>query len=71
LKALKDFLSLHKEVNLTMDIFFVVKIPFFLTLSRKIDFTSATHLTNQKLESVYNAFKEVYAFYRCLASKSP
>ena len=47
-----------------MDIFFVAKIPFFLTLSRKIDFTSATHLVNRKLESVYNAFKEVYAFYR-------
>jgi hypothetical protein len=55
---------MHKDVYLTMDIFFVVKIPFFLTLSRKIDFTSVAHLANQKLESVYQAFNEVYAYYR-------
>jgi hypothetical protein len=51
LKVPKEFMSMHKDVYLTMDIFFVVKIPFFLTLSRKIDFTSVAHLANRKLES--------------------
>jgi hypothetical protein len=32
-KVPKELLKLHKEVLLTTDIFFVNKIPFFLTLS--------------------------------------
>ena len=32
-------IKFHKEVFLTYDILFVKKIPFFLTLSRKIYFT--------------------------------
>ena len=46
--------KLHKEVFLTCDIFFVNKIPFFLTLSQKIYFTTGNHLENitvpEKLE---------------------
>ena len=41
-KVPKELLKLHKEVFLTADIFFVNKIPFFLTLSRAICFTAVT-----------------------------
>jgi hypothetical protein len=34
-KVPKELLKLHKEVFLTTDIFFMKKIPFFLTLRRK------------------------------------
>ena len=65
MKVPKDFMRLHQDVFLTLDIFFVTaQNPFLLTLSRKIDFTSATHLANRKLETIYAAFKEVYQFYR-------
>jgi hypothetical protein len=33
LRVPKEFIKHHKEVFITMDIFFVNKIPFFLTLS--------------------------------------
>ena len=49
LKVPKDFLKQHKEVYMTTDIFFVNKIQFFITLSRKIDFTAVTHLGNRKI----------------------
>ena len=39
-------IKFYKEVFLTWDIFFVKKIPFFLTLSWKIYFTSVNHLAN-------------------------
>ena len=39
-----DLLKLHKEVFLTLDIFFVNNIPFLLTLSQKICFTAVNHL---------------------------
>ena len=47
-----------------MDIYFVSKIPFFVMLSRKIDFTTSTHLDNRKLEEVYKAIKIVLALYQ-------
>ena len=36
LKVPNDHLKLSKEVYLTCDVFFVNKIPFFVTLSRKL-----------------------------------
>ena len=39
-------IKLHKLVFFTCDIFFVKKIPFFLTLSQKIYFKEGNHLEN-------------------------
>ena len=52
-----DLLKLHKEVFLTLDIFFVNKIAFLLTLSRKIYFTAVNHLTNRTVLQIFAAFK--------------
>ena len=62
-KVPTKLLNLHKEVFLTADIFFVNKIPFFLTLSRKICFTAVNHLANRKVPEIFKAFKEIYQFY--------
>jgi hypothetical protein len=56
-------LKLHKEVFLTVDIFFVNKIPFFLTLSRKICFTAVNHLADRTVPQIFKAFKEIYQYY--------
>jgi len=56
-------LKLHKEVFLTADIFFVNKIPFFLTLSRKIGFTAVKHLANRTVPKIFKAVKEIYQYY--------
>ena len=60
----RQFLQRHKHVLLTADIFFINQIPFLVTLSRNIDFTSATHLADRKIQTVFKAFKEVWSFYR-------
>jgi hypothetical protein len=39
-----------------MDLFFVNKIVFFLTLSRKIDFAAVNHLESRKTEKIFTAF---------------
>jgi hypothetical protein len=62
-KVPKELLKLHKEVFLTTDIFFVNKIPFFLTLSRKICFTAVNHLTDRTVPQIFKAFKEMYQYY--------
>jgi hypothetical protein len=62
-KVPKELLKLHKEVFLTTDIFVVKKIPFFLTLSRKICFTTFNHLTERTVLQIFKAFKEMYQYY--------
>jgi len=62
-KVPTELYKLHKEVFLTADIFFVNKIPFFLTLSRKICFTGVTHLANRTVPEIFKAFKEIYQYY--------
>ena len=42
--------ELHRNVTMSIDVFFVNKIPFFITLSQNICFTTVTHLANQKLQ---------------------
>ena len=58
-----DLLKLHKKVFLTLDILFVNKILFLLTLSRKICFTAVNHLANRTVPQIFAAFKEIYQYY--------
>jgi hypothetical protein len=58
-----ELMKLHKEVFLTTDILFVNKIPFFLTLSRKICFTAVNHLADRMVPHIFKDFKEMYQYY--------
>jgi hypothetical protein len=48
---------------LAADIFFMNKIPFFLTISRNICFTTVTHLKDRKPETIFKAYKAVHLLY--------
>jgi hypothetical protein len=56
MKVPKVLFKLHKEVFLTTGIFFVNKIPFFLTLSQKICFTAVNHLADRTVPQIFKAF---------------
>ena len=45
------------------DIFFINKIPFFLTLSCVICFMAINHLPNRTVDQIFKAFKEIYQYY--------
>jgi hypothetical protein len=62
-KVPKELLKLHKEVFLITDIFFVNKIPFFLTLSQNICVTDVNHLADRTILQIFKAFKEIYQYY--------
>jgi hypothetical protein len=62
-KVPNELLKLHKEVFLTTDIFFVNKIPCFLTLSRNICFTAVNNLADRTVPQIFKAFKEMYHYY--------
>ena len=63
MKVPTDLLKLHHDVTLTADIFFVNKIPFFLTLSRKICFTAVNHLSDRTTKTIFKAYVEIHKFY--------
>jgi hypothetical protein len=62
-KVPMELMKLHKEVFLKTDIFFVNKILFFLTLSRKICFVAVNHLADRTVPQIFKTFKEVYQYY--------
>jgi len=62
-KVPKEFMKLHNEVLLSIDIFFVNGIAFFLSLSRVIYYTGTSHLADRKVDTIYKAFKEMFAYY--------
>jgi len=51
--------ELHRLVTLSIDVFYVNKIPFFITLSQKLMFTTVTHLANRKISTIFQALKSI------------
>jgi hypothetical protein len=62
-EAPKEIRENHKRVTLTIDIFFVNRVPYFVTLSLRICFLSVTHTTNQKIITIFKALKAMDNFY--------
>ena len=63
-KVPQSILDAHREVSLSMDVFFVNKIPFLLSISRHLAITTVTHLPNQQMKTVFECFLMIYKLYR-------
>ena len=59
----KEIRELHHIVTLSIDIFFVNNIPFFLTLSRSIIFATVMHLVDRQSTMIFKAFKSIFQYY--------
>ncbi len=59
----KEIREHQKEVTLTINIFFMNEILFFLTLSRVLYFTTVTHLPNRSLDQIFKALKGIFYYY--------
>ena len=57
IKIPKELLKLKKKVFLKVDLFFVNEVPFFILLSRKIDFTRVIHLLGGKYGEIFKVFQ--------------
>jgi hypothetical protein len=58
-KASVELLKLHKEEYITVNLFFVNMIPFFLMLSCMICFMAISHLADTPVLQIFMAFKEI------------
>jgi hypothetical protein len=63
IEILKKIQECHRDVTLTIYIFFVNKIPFFDTYSLVICFLSVTHLGNRKIRTIFAALKAMCNYY--------
>ena len=63
IKNPKEIANLKKTVFLTTEIFFVNGIPFFISTSRKIEFTGVSHLKGRMAAIIFDAFKAIFRFY--------
>ena len=56
--------TLHKYIYLTEDLFFVNSIPIFINLSRKICFATVNHLSNRKVETIWQGLqRDIHLFH--------
>jgi hypothetical protein len=58
-----ELLKLQQKVSIAIDIFFVNGHIFYMTLSRKICFTTVTHLVNRMVNEVWAAMHKIYQMY--------
>ena len=58
-----NFYQLHYFVTLVADIMFVNLDPFLVTLSKKIDFWTVEHLSNQQAEMLSSFLTKGIKFY--------
>jgi hypothetical protein len=62
-KVPKELLQLQQKVCVGINIFFVKGHIFFMTFSRKICFTTITHLINHKVSEVWATMHKIYQMY--------
>jgi hypothetical protein len=54
----------YRDVTLCIDIMFVNRIPFFMSISRKIHFITAEVLDNQKQATLIKALRRIHGIHR-------
>ena len=59
-----EIMDHYQAVTLCADIMFVNSIPFFMSISKHIKFTTSSFIPNHKEPAILLAFKDVYRFYR-------
>jgi hypothetical protein len=62
-KVTRELIKLQQKVSIAIVIFFVNGQIFFMTFSRKICFTTVTHLVNRKVNGVWVAMHQIYQMY--------
>ena len=59
----RDILSLYRELTLCVDIMYVNKLPFLVTISRAVKFGTIEFLTNRREDTIGQCIKNVMRLY--------
>ena len=55
----RDFYKLNKFVTLAADVMFVAGVPFFVTISKKIKFTTVEYLPRRTARQLANSLRKI------------
>ena len=58
-----DVLKLHKHITLTIDMMFINNLPFFVTKSRDLQFTTVEFMKNRQVATVHAYLQSVIKLY--------
>ena len=59
-----EILKLHKSITICIDIMFINKIPFFMTLSQNLKFGTVEALSNRQVPTIIDKIKAVTWLYQ-------
>ena len=59
----KKILALHKNITLAADLMFINKLPFFISISRKLQFTTSESTPNKTAETLFKSVKKIKDIY--------
>ncbi len=59
-----ELMSQYRDVIIGADIMFVIKLPFFVTISRNIKFGTAVLIPDQKHVTLVKAARDVQSIYK-------
>jgi acetolactate synthase regulatory subunit len=60
----KEIMEHHRDIASCVDIMFVNRIPFFMSISKKVRFVTAEALNNRKQGSLIEALQRIYGVHR-------
>lgn len=60
----EEILSIHQSVTLLIDIFFINKLPFLVTMARDIKFTTIVALTNRQVPTICKHLNTIIDMYK-------
>jgi acetolactate synthase regulatory subunit len=64
LKVQREIINLNKNITLTVDIMFVCGLPFMVSISRKIKFTTVGYLPGRKQPILVNLLRKILRLYQ-------
>ena len=62
-KVPRELVKLHKDVFMKAYILFVNGIPFFISMSRNIIFTTVNHLAVSKSNTIFKSLNKIYIYF--------
>lgn len=59
-----ELLQIHKDLHLAMDLMFINKLPFLVSVSKDLEFTTVEYVVDRKLPQIIRGVKRIFKFYK-------
>ena len=60
----REILESHKELEVSTDIMFIIKLPFLESISRRLKFTTIDYLSSKNEIALVKSINKIVSYYR-------